>query len=279
MTQDKTNTLISDIYRHLAFNGKVKNQSNLADKLGITKGHMSRLMNGAEPISALLKNKLTDIFKVNPIWLATNGQQGSMFTTDTPNPPISSANGMVEEPAAPYGPDAIPLIPTGGHHTTRSGNQFIELGNDHYLMLTPLVHEYAYGGYQSGFADPEYISDLPKHAIVVDGIHRGTYRTFVMRGDSMDNDRADAIRAGDKVTGRLLLPTHWGSRLHTHKFREWIIHTRNGILVKEIAAHNTQQGTLTLTSKNPDKDLYPDITIPLSDVLEIYNIIEVSKPR
>ena len=166
-----------------------------------------------------------------------------------------------------------------GTERTKGGNEFIDIGHGRYIMLVPFVDEYAYGGYLVGFKDSEYIDNLPKHSMIVSEKHLGTYRTFTMRGDSMYNGENDSIEEGDKVTGRMIAQKLWKSRLHINKFKEFIIVCENGIIVKEITIHDLDTHTITIHSKNPDKDLYPDETIDLADVRELYNVIEVTKPR
>lgn len=176
--------------------------------------------------------------------------------------------------------EALPLpSPGNAVRDNNAGNVFYDLGNGMYLMTTPLVHEYAYGGYTRGFADPEYLEELPKHGIMVTSLHKGVYRTFIMRGESMDDGSKDAIEPGYKLTGRLLSPEHWRSRLHINKYKEWIIHTVDGVIVKEIIRHDVENGIITIRSRNPDKEMYPDENINLADCKELYSVVEISKPR
>lgn len=201
-----------------------------------------------------------------------NERKKNNFDLDK-NPNLSAPSGEEKK----YN-DAV-AFDLGKTETTKSGNVFIEAGDGMYVMLVPLVHEYAYGGYLKGFADPEYIGELPKHSIMVTAKHKGIYRTFAMRGDSMDNGLSDSIQSGDKVTGRLVDKSYWSSKLHLHKFKEFIIHHKDGIIIKEIVRHDVENGIIIIHSKNPDKLEYPDAEIKLADCLELYNVIEVSKTR
>lgn len=177
--------------------------------------------------------------------------------------------------------NAFPLGPIDDEETetTKSGNKFIDLGSGQYAMLVPLVSEYAYNGYLVGFRDPEYLESLPRHTIIVNERHHGKYCTFVARGDSNNNGEPDAIEEGDKVTGRSISKQYWKSKLHTHRYKEFVINHKEGILIKEIIAHDVENGIITIHAKNPDKKLYPDVQINLADVDEIFNVVEVSKPR
>jgi len=67
---------------------------------------------------------------------------------------------------------------------TKSGMQFISKHGGSYTILTPLITEYGYGDYMVGFSE-KYVLEMPTFPVVVSDIHRGVYRSIVMRGDSM----------------------------------------------------------------------------------------------
>src|SRR5690606_18729032 len=45
----------------------------------------------------------------------------------------------------------------------QGNTKFVEISPGRYRMGVELVPEYAKAGYLTGFADPEYLEDLPKH--------------------------------------------------------------------------------------------------------------------
>ncbi|MEN5085468.1 helix-turn-helix domain-containing protein [Sphingobacterium faecium] len=164
-----------------------------------------------------------------------------------------------------------------------SHNKFIDIGNGTMLMLTPLVDEYAYAGYLSGYKDPEFIEELPTHPIYVNKYHKGNYQSFRAIGDSMtstnENTVQDNIYHGNIVTGREIIQNHWRSHLHTHAFLDYVIIHKDGILIKRVIKHDVEKGILTLHSLNEDKDLYPDFNVYLDDVYQIFSIVEVHQKR
>jgi len=162
---------------------------------------------------------------------------------------------------------------------TSSGVDYMEMGDGRYLVFVPLVTEYSYGGYLRGYKDPEYVENMPKHSIVVSAKPHGIYVSFEMLGDSMDNGLKDAIEQGDTVTGRLIDKKFWTSKLHLHRYREYTIVHKGGIITKEIYKHDVEQGIIYIRSKNEDKSEFPDDVIYLKDVEQLYNVIEVSKKR
>jgi hypothetical protein len=154
---------------------------------------------------------------------------------------------------------------------------FIDLGNGKYIMIVPLVTEYAYAGYLSGFRDPEYLEELPKHTIIVDKHHKGNYRAFEGVGDSMDDGTKESIPDGSIVTAREINQDYWKSRFHTHRYKDYVIVTNDeGIIIKRIINHDVENGIITCHSLNPDKSYYPDFNINLRDVKQIFNIVNVS---
>lgn len=163
-------------------------------------------------------------------------------------------------------------------------NTYINIGNGQYLMLMPLVDEYAYGSYPGGYKDREYIEDLQKHTIVVDKKHQGCYRAFEMIGDSMENYENEemakqSIPDGSIVTGRNIQRHHWTSRLHINKWDFIVVHKTEGIAVKRIKEHDVATGNIVLASLNPDKRKHKDFTWHLDDVQEIYSVVNVSQER
>lgn len=158
-------------------------------------------------------------------------------------------------------------------------NDFIDLKNGNVLMITPLIEEYAQAGFLSGYKDPEYMEELPSHSIVVDKFHKGNYFSFRVIGESMDDGTSQSILHGSIVTAREINKNHWKSKFHTHKFADYVIVHKDGILVKRIIAHDTERGTIMLRSLNPDKEYYPDYEVNLDECEMILNIVNVSVSR
>ncbi|AOM76008.1 hypothetical protein BFS30_01810 [Pedobacter steynii] len=167
------------------------------------------------------------------------------------------------------------------HYPLEVGDSpFIDLGEGKYIMVVPLVNEYAYAGYLPGYRDPEYLEELPKHTIIVDKHHKGQYRAFEIVGDSMDDNTKESISDGSIATGREIQQHLWTSKFHTHRFKDYIIvHKKHGIIAKRITHHDTETGVITCHSLNPDKNRYPDFDIHLDDVRQMFNIVNVLQKR
>ncbi len=144
------------------------------------------------------------------------------------------------------------------------------------VLYVPLVGQYAYGGYLSGYQDEKYMESLPHVPFPVDKEARGNYVCFELRGDSMDDGTSEGYKPGDKLFSREINQAHWQNKIHIKKWDFVIVHRTEGILFKRITTHNTETNSITLHSLNPD---YPDTTISLADVAKLFNVVESTRPR
>ena len=144
------------------------------------------------------------------------------------------------------------------------------------ILRVPLVSQYAQAGYLCGYADATYMATLPTIPYIVDHEAQGHYVAFEVKGDSMNDGTEDAILEGDRLLCREIMPHLWAdSKLHIRKWDFVIVHTE-GILVKRIINHDVENHTITIHSLN---SMYPDKVINLSDVKQIFNVIELQRPR
>lgn len=155
-------------------------------------------------------------------------------------------------------------------------SELVEISPGRYRVKVELVPIYAQAGYLSGFGDQEFLDDLPVHYFTTDRPAKGKYRAFETYGDSMDNgDINEAIPSGTIIIGREVDRKYWTSKLHSHKWPNWIfVHKTEGIIVKQIADQDLKTGDIVLRSLNPNKEKYPDFTINLNDVNQIYNVVK-----
>ena len=120
-----------------------------------------------------------------------------------------------------------------------------------------LVPERAKAGYQRGFADPEFIRELPVFKLPFLPDER-KYRTFQIKGDSMH-----PIPDGSWITGEFVMD--W---LSLKTGTACIILTLNeGIVFKVIENKLEKQKKLTVHSLNP---LYHSYDIPGDQIKEIW---------
>lgn len=144
------------------------------------------------------------------------------------------------------------------------------------ILRVPLVSQYAQAGYLCGYADAAYMATLPTIPYIVDHEAQGHYVAFEVKGDSMNDGTEDAILEGDRLLCREIMPHLWtDSKLHIRKWDFVIVHTE-GILVKRIIDHDVENHTITIHSLN---SMYQDKVINLADVKQIFNVIELQRPR
>ncbi len=153
---------------------------------------------------------------------------------------------------------------------------FFDLGNGYLIMYVPLIQQRAYASYMQGFSDPEYLEEMPKHSLMVTKQHRGRYVAVEVEGDSMTDGTMESIPEGATVTGREIQKHHWRSPFHIHRFKDYIIHHADGIIIKRIVKHDVEAGTITCHSLNAD---FSDFELNLNDCKEIFNIVDVSTKR
>lgn len=140
----------------------------------------------------------------------------------------------------------------------------------------PLVTQYAYGGYLTGYGDPEYMESLPIVDFTPDREMTGNWLAFEVRGDSMNDGSFESYRPGDIVICREVEPYLWkDSRLHYDR-RDFVIVCEDGILIKRITNHDVENHLVTIHSLNPE---YPDRTLDLIQVRKIFSIVESRQNR
>lgn len=142
------------------------------------------------------------------------------------------------------------------------------------VMMVPLVSQYAHAGYMSGFADSEYMDSLPKVPFPMDEEHHGEYVCFEVRGDSMDDGMRHSYAQGDIVLCRNVDKLYWMKKLHYNSWNAFVIVHKEGIVLKQIVAHDVERGIITVHSYNP---YYEDFDIDLRDVYQILNVVKTQR--
>lgn len=142
------------------------------------------------------------------------------------------------------------------------------------VMMVPLVSQYAHAGYMSGFADVSYMDSLPKIPWPMDEEHHGEYVCFEVRGDSMDDGMRHSYAQGDIVLCRNVDRLYWLKKLHFKQWNAFVIVHKEGIVLKQIVAHDVEKGIITVHSYNP---YYEDFNIDLRDVYQILNVVKTQR--
>jgi len=123
-----------------------------------------------------------------------------------------------------------------------------------------LVPEKAKAGYTTGYADPEYIGELPRFRLPFLSEKR-KYRTFQLKGDSML-----PIPDGSWVTGEFM--QDWRE---IKNGKAYVVFTINdGIVFKIVENNLVNEGKLVLYSLNP---VYEPYEVHINEVKEIWKFV------
>jgi transcriptional regulator with XRE-family HTH domain len=132
--------------------------------------------------------------------------------------------------------------------------------NDDNQENIEMVPEKAKAGYTTGYADPEYIGELPRFRLPFLSDKR-KYRTFQLKGDSML-----PIPDGSWVTGEFV--QDWRE---IRNGKAYVVFTINdGIVFKIIENKLNSDGRLVLYSLNP---VYEPYEVHINEVKEIWKFV------
>jgi transcriptional regulator with XRE-family HTH domain len=123
-----------------------------------------------------------------------------------------------------------------------------------------LVSEKARAGYTNGFADPEYISELPVFRLPFLSVNK-KYRTFQLNGDSMFPIPDKSFVTGEYVVDWNNIATGEACIVLT---------LDDGIVFKVVENKIREEGMLTLFSLNP---LYDPFDVKVTNIKEIWKFV------
>ena len=214
-------------------------QKDFGEKIGIKQAYLSEIESGKKPLTEELYNNIIAVFGMDKV--------SEHFISTNDSDIIANKNTN----------EAVPL-------------------NQNFIINVPLVNQYAQAGYICGFQDAAYIATLPTIPFIIDHEAKGNYVAFEVRGDSMNDGTEESYLEGDRLLCREIASYLWvESKLHIRKWDFVIVH-EDGILVKRIIDHDVENHTITIHSLN---DMYPDRVIDLAEVKQIFNVIELQRPR
>lgn len=140
------------------------------------------------------------------------------------------------------------------------------------MKMIPIVSQHAYAGYLSGYADTEYIENLPTIPYMVEPEDAlDTFVAFEVYGDSMDDDTTDAYKSGDILICKQVELQLYKNTPLPYKRRDFVIVHSNGILIKRIISHDVENHTITIHSLSDDPR-YKDTVLNLEDVRQLFTV-------
>lgn len=213
-------------------------QKAISEALGFkNQSYLSDLANGRFPLSEGVSERISELYTyISKDWLLTG--EGSMLLPKEPK-----------------------------------GNATMVDPSDINWISVPVVPYRAMAG-STGWYEDVFAEDWAERRTVMapQGANPSDYVIFTVTGDSMLPNLAD----GDEILSKHVPFDYYkDNRLHIYNHSIWIIATmREGILIKNITAHDVEQRTITCHSYNP---MYPDFTINLEDVSDIYHAVSLSR--
>ncbi|WP_243900239.1 MULTISPECIES: LexA family transcriptional regulator [Hymenobacter] len=215
-------------------------QAQMAEKLGIKRSLVGAYEEGrAEPKLLTLVN-MARLFGIT---------LDALVTTDFSKK--KNAKAAILQLQAQKSSDPTPTRPGGALRVLaltvdKEENENIEL-----------VPQKAAAGYLNGYADPEYLEELPKFRLPMLGTG-GTYRAFEIAGDSMLPIASGTVIVGRYVDDWLTLKD--GTPCI-------VVSSKEGIVFKRVFNRLKDGAMLALHSDNP---VYSPYEISVEDVVEIW---------
>lgn len=143
--------------------------------------------------------------------------------------------------------------PKGNQGNLRILSISVDKEDNENIEMVPLK---ASAGYMNGYADPEYVAQLPK--LYLPMFKQGTYRGFELNGDSML-----PLQSGTTIIAEYV--ENWGDVKPAETYV--VISKSEGIVYKRIGNKFKDNKKLKLVSDNP---VYEPYEINGEDILEIW---------
>ena len=218
-------------------------QAQLADKLGIKRSLVGAYEEGrAEPRLVTLVN-MARLFNIS---------LDALVTTDFSKKKNAKAAQLRQTESAANATEVNTDPASGG--TLRVLALTVDKDENENIELVPIK---AAAGYLNGYADPEFIEELPRFRLPTLPAG-GTYRAFEIAGDSMM-----PLHSGTVIVGRYV--DDW----HTIKDGTpcIIVSTKEGVVFKRVFNKLKRDATFALHSDNP---IYTPYDLSVNDVREIW---------
>lgn len=215
------------------------NDNSLTVKAGLSVGLIGKARKAKKGLHSDTIEKILYAYpELNPVWFVTGIEpkqnDGKVYGKE---------NGKVSKNFEDNSHNFIPKVVT--------------VNQDQKELITMVPHKAA-AGYLNGYADPEYIENLP--TISLPGYRDGTFRAFEVRGHSMPPLHSGSFSVGSFVE---TLKNIKDRRVHI------VVSKNDGISIKRVINRPDEQ-KLILIADNPNKREYPNFTIDYEDILEIW---------
>lgn len=156
--------------------------------------------------------------------------------------------------------------------SNKNGNQFTELSNGKFKIITKKIPVKAFGSYISDYQDLDFYDSLDEVSFTVDHLARGKYLCFEVQGDSMNGGGIDDTPEGAEMLCRELGRQHWKDGFRPSQYG-WVIVHKKTILFKDIKEFDKETGNIVCSSRSGLPN-HTDFTINLNDVMQIFKVIK-----
>ena len=173
----------------------------------------------------------------------------------------SNAGLIASEPQSDYTPSPKPL------------KQEVRQVSEQDFMVADYLPIEAQAGYLDGL-ETQHLPELG-HMLIPREFEKGNYLVVELSGDSMNDGSERALKDGDKLLVKELHPDHWRNKLHYKQYL-FVIMSREGIVCKQITAHDVDKKTVICHSFN---ELYEDYTVNLEDVYKLFYVKKIVERR
>lgn len=203
------------VVNRLVKENKVKSIRKFCLSLDYLPQSLSAVQKGNRDIPVSVLQKAVSVYKVNPLFLF-NGE-GEMFLDENHQ----------------FAFRTLTLVT----------NQY----NDERIVHVPMP---AQAGYAYDLNSLEMMRDLPTYTLPDISYQTGTFRSFDVKGDSMD----PGIEDGDKLICSFLEPSHWESSIRDHHV--YVVVTRGDVVVKRVINNLRKHNHLEMHSDNEVYSMY-----------------------
>ncbi|MBO9612517.1 MAG: hypothetical protein J7619_07475 [Dyadobacter sp.] len=258
------------------------------NEIGLSRGALYKSIRLNSNISSAVLAKIAVQYPdLNIIWLLTGkGGMTNSSQTSLPFNPDGTPLAGGEQSLLSAGPDQ-----DKNNNWSAAGFELIKRENstefwgfrggvDRYLITTPLMYisrDYGYDYYAEVWDDLEEIDLFARHAVAVESVKFGLYRSFYVNDSGLNSNDEDDLRIGDIVTGIRIEPKNRRIGLSTAHLA--IITAKQGVFVRKIKNLNISASEVELASTHPDQSKFPAITLPFTDIFEIYEIVAITRYR
>ncbi len=235
---------------------EVSSGADFMKRAGKSPTTFPNIVNGRQEVTLSLLEYLADTFKVRAAYLLQG--TGDMFELSPLEKALAKAG---RTPAH---------VPIGGGAGSGGGFQVLAVPVDiSGEECVTVVSERALASYAEGFADPDFIAELPLETVPEDLRGRGTIRKFQVYGDSME----PTFHHGDYVYCSYVELSGPGDLL-TRLRNEYVyvLNTTRGLFLKRVFYHPGDEFLQLYSDKfqiTQDKK-YIAFALPLEDIRELW---------